>query len=123
MVVGDEEIQYQSHRTRHIHEVTSQFDVPTSLTPGPIWTPVVFSLCGLYERGQKFDQPPSRETSSYLSRWYKCRDPVRVGILCRQRRAEQRNRLPDELQKQLEVVVLFNLSTTTVSRLEFLPLV
>ncbi len=26
---GDVEIQYQRHRTRHILEVTSQFDVPT----------------------------------------------------------------------------------------------
>ena len=26
-------VQYQRHRTRHIHEITSQFDVPTSLTP------------------------------------------------------------------------------------------
>ena len=34
-VVGDTEIQHQRHRTRHIREVTSQFDVPTSLTPAP----------------------------------------------------------------------------------------
>ncbi len=31
--VGDEEIQHQRHRTRRIREVTSQFDVPTSMTP------------------------------------------------------------------------------------------
>ena len=29
----DAEVQHQRHRTRHIHEVTSQFDIPTSLTP------------------------------------------------------------------------------------------
>ena len=34
-VVGDVEIQHQRHRTRHIHEVTSQLDVPTSLNPVP----------------------------------------------------------------------------------------
>ena len=31
--MGDVEVQYQSHRTRHIRELTSQFDVPASLTP------------------------------------------------------------------------------------------
>ncbi len=30
----DAEVQHQRHRTRHIHEITSQFDIPTSLTPG-----------------------------------------------------------------------------------------
>ena len=29
----DQEVQHQSHRTRHIREITSQFDIPTSLTP------------------------------------------------------------------------------------------
>ena len=29
----DTEVQHQRHRTRHIHEITSQFNVPTSLTP------------------------------------------------------------------------------------------
>jgi hypothetical protein len=33
--VGDEEVQHQRHRTRHIREVTSQLDVPTLLTPAP----------------------------------------------------------------------------------------
>ena len=32
-VVGDAEIQHQRHRTRRIREVTSQLDVPASLTP------------------------------------------------------------------------------------------
>ncbi len=32
-VVGDAEIQHQRHRTRRIREVTSQLNVPTSLTP------------------------------------------------------------------------------------------
>jgi hypothetical protein len=32
-VVGDMEIQHQRHRTRRIREVTSQLNVPTSLTP------------------------------------------------------------------------------------------
>jgi hypothetical protein len=37
-VVGDEEIQNQRHRTRHIRQVNDQFDVPTSLTPCPtVW--------------------------------------------------------------------------------------
>jgi hypothetical protein len=27
------EVQHQRHRTRHIREVTSQFDIPTSPTP------------------------------------------------------------------------------------------
>ena len=31
----DTEVQHQRHRTRHIREVTSQLDVPTSLTPSP----------------------------------------------------------------------------------------
>ncbi len=35
-VVGDAEIHHQRHRTRHIHEVTNQLDVPTSFTPVPI---------------------------------------------------------------------------------------
>ncbi len=34
-VVDDVEIQHQRYRTRHIHEVTNQLDVPTSLTPDP----------------------------------------------------------------------------------------
>jgi hypothetical protein len=29
----DAKVLYQRHRTRHIHEISSQFDVPTSLTP------------------------------------------------------------------------------------------
>ena len=32
-VVDDVEIHHQRHRTPNIHEVTSQLDVPTSLTP------------------------------------------------------------------------------------------
>ena len=35
VVVGDSEIQDQRNRTRLIREVTSQLEVPTSLTPGP----------------------------------------------------------------------------------------
>jgi hypothetical protein len=35
--------------------------------------PVVFSLCRLFERGQQFDQPSSREPSWHPSGWYKCR--------------------------------------------------
>jgi hypothetical protein len=31
--MGDAKVQHQRHRTRHIREITSQFDVPTSLTP------------------------------------------------------------------------------------------
>ena len=34
-IVGDEDIQHQRHRTRRIREVTSQLNVPTSLTPAP----------------------------------------------------------------------------------------
>ena len=34
-VVGDAEIQHQRHQTRRIREVTSQLNVPTSLTPAP----------------------------------------------------------------------------------------
>ena len=34
-VVGDAEVQHQRHRTRRVREVTSQLDVPTSLTPAP----------------------------------------------------------------------------------------
>ena len=34
-VVVDVEIQDQRYRTRHIQEVTSQLDVPTSVTPVP----------------------------------------------------------------------------------------
>ena len=34
--MGDAEIQHQRHRTRCILEVTSQLDVPTSVTPDPI---------------------------------------------------------------------------------------
>ncbi len=33
--MGDTEVQDQGHRTRHVHEVTRQIDVPTSLTPVP----------------------------------------------------------------------------------------
>jgi hypothetical protein len=33
--VGDAEIQHQRHRTLRIREVTSQLDVPASLTPAP----------------------------------------------------------------------------------------
>ncbi len=33
--MGDAEIQHQRPRTRRIREVTSQLDVPTSLTPAP----------------------------------------------------------------------------------------
>ena len=33
--VGDAEIQHQRHRNPRIREVTSQLDVPTSLTPAP----------------------------------------------------------------------------------------
>ena len=33
--MGDAEVQHQRHRTRRVHEVTSQLDVPTSLTPAP----------------------------------------------------------------------------------------
>ncbi len=31
----DAEVQHQRHRTRRVREVTSQLDVPTSLTPAP----------------------------------------------------------------------------------------
>ena len=34
-VVGDAEVQHQRHRTRRVRKVTSQLDVPTSLTPAP----------------------------------------------------------------------------------------
>ena len=34
-VVGDAEVHHQTHRTRRVHEVTNQLDVPTSLTPVP----------------------------------------------------------------------------------------
>ena len=33
--MGDVEVQHQRNRTRHVREVTSQLDVPTSLTPDP----------------------------------------------------------------------------------------
>ena len=31
----EEEVHHQRHRTRHVREVTSQVDVPTTLTPAP----------------------------------------------------------------------------------------
>ncbi len=34
-VLGDVEVQHQRHRSRRIHEVASQLDVPTLLTPAP----------------------------------------------------------------------------------------
>ncbi len=33
--MGDAEVHHQRHRTRRVREVTSQLDVPTSLTPAP----------------------------------------------------------------------------------------
>ncbi len=33
--MGDAEVQHQRHRTRLIHEVGRNLDVPTSLTPAP----------------------------------------------------------------------------------------
>ena len=46
--MGDAEIQYQTHRTLHIREVTSQLNVPTSLTPA-----LIHLLCFYFVGGAK----------------------------------------------------------------------
>ena len=50
---------------------------PTPKVPDPMYsrgnTPVAFSLCGLCERGQQFDKPPSGESTWNPSGWYKSR--------------------------------------------------
>jgi hypothetical protein len=59
-------------RTRRVREVTSQLNVPTSLTPFPSHL-LRFHFVGCAKRGQEVHQPPSREPSWYLSGRYKCR--------------------------------------------------
>jgi hypothetical protein len=70
--MGDVKVHRQRDRARRIREVARQLDVPTSLTPVPSHL-LHFHLCGLCERGQQFDQPPSREPSWHPSGWYTCR--------------------------------------------------
>jgi hypothetical protein len=56
-VMGDEEVQHQRHRSRLIHEVTRDFDVPTSLTPVPNH-PFRFNFVGCAEKVSKLINRP-----------------------------------------------------------------
>jgi hypothetical protein len=99
--MGDMEVQGQRHRTRLIHEVVSQLDVPTSLTPDPshlfrfqfvgCWKEVsnlinhpVVSLLGTRVVGTITEVVPNRidlKPPVTGNRHRQLRDSVRVGIL------------------------------------------
>ncbi len=70
--LGDEEVQHQRHRTRLIHEVFSQLDVPTLLNPASRHL-FFFTLCVVWKRSTIWSTTHRRESSWYPSVWYKCR--------------------------------------------------